>query len=688
MQMFAGFNAADQIDVTTLEGRTAAMQRMAMLQERIRHLSAAAMRARAMGRSAEALRCQHEAQELGVRIRHMEMCLSTGSPLAGFSGYGAAPAYAKSADAELAAKQTALDKATEGVQGIDKSIKRLINEIDDRRKQLDRAGALDLGKKSYLKGEIDEREKSIASLRERRKGALKKQEDAKKELEKATALARAPGQVAARLDATIEDLRKSEASYTSKNAGLDKQIRDLKSDLDKAGVLSLAKKNYIKDEIARLERLRGDNLKALEKIREKIRDLSGELGKAKAYAQAKQGKPAAMQQVQVVKAGMKQEVVRQAGALPVRSIADKVRVDGMNKQIGAETADLRELNEKIRSGMKSGKDVKALLILIDKARSKADTIRDVTFKRDSITLGAAGARAARARGDQNRVIGTELELQSIKTSGLPALGRGVVTKKLEEHLKSARAALAQSQKEIASVAAGRVKTLPKLRSVNPSVLTNQKRQLALKPNAPQPTADMMVLLSQAFAQAVPPIKGEKPEDYVLRLKRYIARGAIVAANTQADGKPPVEAVKAAVKDVVVQDAPAIEEEARMKVTAPAGEEAVATAVNAAEATIVQAAVAAAPEAMAEAAPPSEQAAADIIATPAEANAEAAPVAEVIEKITDVTVPGAETTAVATTDTEASRVDDGEVTPWYRRPSGMILIGVGALIGIRALTSKE
>ena len=34
------------------------------------------------------------------------------------------------------------------------------------------------------------------------------------------------------------------------------------------------------------------------------------------------------------------------------------------------------------------------------------------------------------------------------------------------------------------------------------------------------------------------------------------------------------------------------------------------------------------------------------------------------------------------------VDDGENVPWYRRPSGMILIGVGALIGIKALTSKE
>ena len=687
MQMFAGFNAADQIDVTTLEGRTAAMQRMAMLAERIRHLSAAAMRAKAMGRAAEALRCQHEAQELGVRIRQMEMCLSMSSPLAGFSGYGAAPAYSMSADADLKAKQNALDKATSAIKSTDTNIKKLIEEVSSLSKQLDRAGALDIGKKSYLKDEIKERETKINRLRDIRKDQLKKQEDAKKELEKASALARAPGQVAARLEVTIEDLKGQEARHQGGVAAADKKLKELRSDLDKAGALAISKKGFIKDEIERYEKVKREQTKFLEQVRAKIRDLSAELGKAKAYAQAKTTKAVtATRQVTVVKTGAKAEVVKQQGGLAVRSVGDKVRVDGMNKQIAADTQALRELNESIRSGMKSGKDVKGLLILIDKARSKADTIRDVTFKRDSITLGVAGARAARARGDQNRVIGTEIELQSVKTSGISSLGRVAVIRKLEEHLKSARAALGHSQKEISSVAAGRVKALPKLRQVNPSVLTNQKRQLALKPNAPQPNDAMLKMLSQAFAAAVPPIKGEKPEDYVLRLKRYVARGAIVAANTQADGKPPVDAVKAAVKEVVVQDAPAIEEEARMKVTAPAGEEAVATAVNAAEATIVQAAVAAAPEAMAEAAPPSEQAAAEIVATPAEANAEAAPVSEVIEKISDVTVPGQE--AAATTDTDAARVDDGENVPWYRRPSGMILIGVGALIGIKALTSKE
>lgn len=687
MQMFAGFNAADQIDVTTLEGRTAAMQRMAMLAERIRHLSAAAMRAKAMGRTAEALRCQHEAQELGVRIRNMEMCLTMASPLAGFSGYGAAPVYSRSADAEMKAKQEALDKATAAVVATDKSIKQLINEIDTMKRQLNAAGALDLGKKSYLKGEIEEREKKIARARDIRKDQLKKQEAAKKELEKATALATAPGQVAARLDDTIDGLKDHEKTLQGYIAGADKKLKELRADLEKAGVLDLAKKNYIKEQIELYSKRKSDYSKDLEKTRAKIRDLSAELSRAKTYAQAKQTKAiTATRQVTVVKTGAKAETVKQQGGMAVRSVGDRVRVEGFNKQIAADTQALRELNEKIRAGIKSGKDVKALLILIDKARSKADTIRDITFKRDTVTLGSAGARAARARGDQNRVIGTEVELQSVKTSGISSLGRTIVISKLEEHLKAARAALAQSQKEISSVAAGRVKKLPKLRQVNPSVLTNQKRQLALKPNAPQPNDAMLRMLSQAFAEAVPPIKGEKPEDYVLRLKRYVARGAIVAANTQADGKPAVDAVKAAVKEVVVQDAPAIEEEARMKVTAPAGEEAVATAVNAAEATIVQAAVAAAPEAMAEAAPPSEQAAAEIVATPAEANAEAAPVSEVIANISDVTVPGQE--AAATTDTDAARVDDGENVPWYRRPSGMILIGVGALIGIKALTSKE
>jgi hypothetical protein len=147
---------------------------------------------------------------------------------------------------------------------------------------------------------------------------------------------------------------------------------------------------------------------------------------------------------------------------------------------------------------------------------------------------------------------------------------------------------------------------------------------------------------------------------------------VVAANNVASGAPKQEAVATAVKEVVVQDAPALEEEAKNKVQAPAGEEVVAAQVDAATPAIVEAATVAAPELMSQAAPTdSSAAAADPSVQVVPTTIEAA-TAEAQEENKEVIAPA-----------------DGEDTrPWYMKPSGMALIGVAALIGYKALASKE
>lgn len=691
MQMFAGHNAADSIDLSTIEGRTAASKRLAMLQEHVSRLAVAAKRARATGNMAEAGRCQHEMQEMGRRMGAIENALRSSSPLAGlgafgsYNQFGTAMTYNRTADAELKLKRESLDKATDALRQKDAEIAGLVKQVRGNRAALDKAGALSIGKKSYLKGEIEELEKKIARAGTIRKDLLKKQEAARKEYEKALALARAPGKVVDNLEDKIADLKTQEARHKAGVDAAEKKLKDLKADLAKAGALSLAKKSYIKDEIERYEKIRRDQVKFLEQVRGKIRDLSGDLGKAKVYERVADQKADAAQgrtSVQLIKPGTFR-MQAPAGTIAVTDIKTKVKVEGLNKQIAGLHQDMRELSGKIKEDVVAGKDGKGILILIQNLRGKSDSLRDVTYTRDVIIFGPNGARANRARADQARITATEIDIKQVEASRLPAGSKAALLAKLKEHLMGARGQLGSSQKAIASIAAGRVKTLPKLRQINPSALSNQKRQLALKPTAKAPDSALIALLAREFASAVPPIKGESPESYVLRLKRYVARGAIVAANTQTEGKSTAEAVKAAVKDVVVQDAPAIEEEARLQVSAPAGEQAVATTVNAAEAAIVQAAVEAAPEAMAEAPPPSESVAADIIAAPADANATPATASEVVAKLEAASAEGtADQAAVAA----ASEGEDEK--PWYARPSGMVLIGVAALIGYKALTSRE
>ena len=117
----------------------------------------------------------------------------------------------------------------------------------------------------------------------------------------------------------------------------------------------------------------------------------------------------------------------------------------------------------------------------------------------------------------------------------------------------------------------------------------------------------------------------------------------------------------------------VEEEAKNKVQAPAGEEVVAQTVDAATPAIVEAATAAQPELMAQAAPADS-------ATTTDPNTQVVP----------TTVEGAVAEAKEETkEVEAASGTESEDTrPWYMKPSGMALIGVAALIGYKALASKE
>ena len=75
------------IDFTSLEARTAAMRQLAMIEERIKNLTAASIKARQSGKMHEALAAQSEIADLGIRQRYIETGLSCVNPLAGFGAF-------------------------------------------------------------------------------------------------------------------------------------------------------------------------------------------------------------------------------------------------------------------------------------------------------------------------------------------------------------------------------------------------------------------------------------------------------------------------------------------------------------------------------------------------------------------------------------------------------------------------
>ena len=650
------------IDFTSLEARTAAMRQLAMIEERIKNLTAASIKARRSGKMHEALAAQSEISDLGIRQRYIETGLSCVHPLAGFGAFGVTIAPSAQSVLNRETKEAAALSARRD-DLLEKRAK-LSKDILSLKSQLSRAGALELGKKSHLKSEIEEAEKAHKRVDNELKELDKKIKGQIGDLKEAQVLATNPAGMAAQLEVKIASLAGMEKSRNATISALDNSIKDLKKDLDRAGAMDFAKKSYIKGQIEKKESAKAAEVKELGKIRSQLKDLLADLGRAKTYAQV-----ASTKATTVV---TPTKVVTATGLVKTLNTKDRLRVDSLATKIADLDKQADELYKRVSDRLKDkNADAKLIIALMESQRGKRMEIRALKFELDTLKSGAAAARGLRLQEDKDRIVRVKARIEEVKKSPLPLQVRVPLLKDLNDHLAKCESLVkASGLSNLLHVRKGIA--LPIWRKVSPSQLAARKRTLTLKPSAAAPSVDMVKALSAAFAQAIPPLKDEKPEDYVARLKLYVSRGAVVAANNVADGAPKQEAVATAVKEVVVQDAPALEEEAKNKVQAPAGEEVVAQHVDAATPAIVEAATVAAPELMAQAAP------ADSSAAAADPNVQVVP-----------TTVEAATAEAQEENKEVIAPADGEDTrPWYMKPSGMALIGVAALIGYKALASKE
>jgi len=646
------------IDFTSLESRTAAMRQLAMIEERIKNLAAAAMRARLMGKSHEAMAAQSEISDLGMRQRHIEMNLSRVLPLSGVGAFGASNRPSAQSVLNRETKETAA-LASRRAELVAK-VRTLEDRQRSQKKELDKLGVLEIGKKSYLKSEIEERTKAISRTVNEIKELDKKISVQAGDLKEAQGLATNPAAMAASLTVKIASLAAMEKGREATLSALNKSIKGLEADLERAGAMDFAKKKYIKERLEVKGDAKSREIKELGKIRSQIKELQEDLGRAKTYSQTSSSKGHTV--VTPTK------IITATGMTKVLGTNERLRIDSLSTKI-AELDNKRDMAQvSITRRLNDPKsDAGAIIKLMESASAAGMEIRSLQFELDTLKSGEAAARGLRLRNDKDRVVAVRARLEQVHKSKVRDV-RPVLTH-LRNYLDKCTS-LVQSSTLSNLVQVKKGIALPIWRKISASQLSNRKRQLSLKPQAPVPTLDTMKALSAAFAQAIPPKNGEKPEDYVARLKLYIARGTVVAANAAADGAPKQEAIATAVKEVVVQDAPALEEEAKNKVQAPAGEESVASHVDAASSAIVEAATMAQPQLMAQAAP-------------ADSTTNTEPNTQVVPTTVEAAVAEADAeTKVAS----APEADDSR--PWYMKPSGMALIGVAALIGYKALSSKD
>jgi hypothetical protein len=657
---------APHIDLSSIEGRTAASTRAAMITAEIQKLTFALHAARARGHSHEVSHIERRIHGLMNERAHIFSALQHSNPLPGIGGFGMN--FGASASAVAAKEQADVRRIDDRIRSLEAQKKKLQGEIAGFKKDLAKAGALNLGKKSYLKGEVDEREKAIGKINNEISELGKKRKTQFSQAKEATALAVQPAKVAADLKKKL-DLAQSEANRLGDQVrALTKSIEAFEKDLKSTSAIQIARRAYINKEIDKKRDQRSDVTKKLTKVTSEIKELSEKLGKAKTYS---------------VVASSRQDAVAavSTAALPVN---DRIKVQALESQLSTLEKEADELEKGINAGLKSGKDSTALLILLNKRRDLGDTIRAKLFERDEKAKGRLVALNNRLTLDRSRVQSMESRIRQVKASSLSDAAKKPLLGHFAERLQVAKSNVEGTEKQIKGFFTRKVVKFAPLRTVSANQLGVVKRQLALNPNARQPSKALLAALAARFAQSNPPQPGESAEQYLTRLKLYTARGAVVASNAIASGTAPATAVNEAVKDVVVNDAPALEQEAKSQVSAPAGEQAVATQVTNHEEVIVQAAAAAAPELMQTAMPVEAVQAAAAEGASAAAAVTTDPAAAAQAEDAAASPAAADGKAEITTSEE----DAGDEKPWYSKPSGMVLIGIAAIIGYKALASKE
>lgn len=383
-------------------------------------------------------------------------------------------------------------------------------------------------------------------------------------------------------------------------------------------------------------------------------------------------------------------------------------------------------------------DVKEVNLILATNRVNRDHFRTAVFDADKAEVGLEGALLRRIKRYTDSVPTYQKRMQDLERLPITSATKAALTSFNRESIEFLNGNIKLDNRELAAIRAAKstgqkaVVTSPAaLKKFQPGLLKQQKRQLALSPGAVLPAQAELLEMAKLFAKATPKKAGENEIAYDMRIRRFAYRGAIRLANLKEEARqkalaekrtPPVSVTPAMIVQTVqvtVQlDAPAIEEEHKAAVFAPAGEQDAVSVVDAAtgaSAAVVPAAVPTAvtvgDQAVQQFQTSTTQQQADVIQTAAAATtasntnvAAFLPTGEESAATALPTIQAASETAVQQIDVAAT-IDQAKaevaaqdaadrekvsaapaeataVKPFYKKPVGIAAIGVGLLAAVK------
>jgi len=256
--------------------------------------------------------------------------------------------------------------------------------------------------------------------------------------------------------------------------------------------------------------------------------------------------------------------------------AYKLLESGLKKELLTKKSQLKEVNNAIALNRVERDRARTMLFDADKAEAglEAALRRRIARYQKHLAVYEKRVRAYSAlplsKDTKAAVVGFSRETVEFLTGNI----------KLDTNeINSIRGAKATGNKAVVTSPA-------KLKAAQAGLLSHTKLQLSLVPGAALPTHAEIQMLTMALMASIPQRPGENAVAYAMRIRRYAYRAAIRLANLKhKSGKVSVQASSADVKSVVVdtqqKDTAAIEEEHKGAVFAPAGEQQAVSVVDAA-----------------------------------------------------------------------------------------------------------